>query len=260
MQIELRNFSYSYKEGFSLDSVSLSVGEGESIAIMGANGSGKTTLLKVLAGIIEPSSGSIEISKGSPISIDEYYRKLGYLTQSVEKQLFSSSLLKEIAYPLKRRGYKKRDIEQIARKVLDDTGLDYIPLERNPFTLSGGERRRAAIALSLSYEPEVLLFDEPTSGMDWKARKSFCYLLDNLRSKSIVIVTHDVDIALKMDRLVVMDGGRIIYDGPSSALLDKTECSSLGIEFSDSAFVLSKLEEKGLGEYSEILKEELYGK
>ena len=263
MRIKLDNFSYGYKEGFSLNSVSLEIKDGEKIAIMGSNGSGKTTLLNSLAGLYKPDEGKLLVDSKDILNTKNgaksYWKNLSYLIQFPERQIFASTLYDEIAYPMKARGFKKSDVDNAVVEILKKVGLESVAKDTNPFTLSGGQRRKLALASALAYSPALVLLDEPLSGLDGYSKKEIISLLEGLDSTAVVMVTHDVLSALKMERLIILDGGRIIYDGNSSVLLKKEECSKLGIELSDVAKINCYFDEIGKDCFKSFIEEIVYG-
>ena len=262
MHIKLDNFSYGYREDFSLKSISIEIKDGEKIAIMGRNGSGKTTLLNSIAGLIEPSNGHLFVDSKDILSSKngrrEYWKKLSYLIQFPERQIFASSLYDEISYPMKSRAFKKDEIDKAVDEVLLKVGLN-VSKDANPFTLSGGQRRKLAVASALAYKPEIVLLDEPLVGLDGVSKKGILSLLTSLENATVVMVTHDVLSALKMDRLIILDDGKVIYDGNSSVLLNKDKYSEFGIEISDIAYINSFLSESGKDCLKALMEEIVYG-
>lgn len=263
MHIKLDNFSYGYKESFTLDAISIEIKAGEKIAIMGKNGSGKTTLLNSIAGLLKPNSGHLFVNSEDILNtkngVKEYWRRISYLIQFPERQIFSSTLYDEIAYPLKVRGFKKNEVDKAVDEVLSRVGLREVSKNENPFILSGGQRRKLSIASALAYRPEVVLLDEPLAGLDGVSNKGIISLLDDLDSTAVVMVTHDVMSALKMERLIVLSDGKIIYDGNSSVLLDRNKCSEFGIKVSDIADIVSYLSEVGQDSLKAFVEEIVYG-
>lgn len=261
MQIELKNLCFGYKDEFCLKDISLQISQGESIAIMGLNGSGKTTLLNLLAGLIKPSFGEV-LSDGMSIhkdkkAIREYWAKIGYLLQLSERMVFSSTVKKEIEYSLKARNFKKDIRQDLISKAINLAGIDSKHMERHPMTLSGGELRKVEIASVLSYNPELILFDEPLAGLDLDSRMNFYRLLDEIKGKcSVVMVTHDASSALRMNRLIVLENGRIKYDGDSSIILNNNICCEIGIEINELTSINAILKARGV-DYEDSLREVL---
>ena len=263
MRVELSDVFYRCSDDFSLSSISMEIREGERIALMGDNGSGKTTLLNILSGLLIPSSGVITADSvnvhDNKRSLKEYHRRISYLIQFPERQIFSSTIYGEIAYPMKARGYGKREIEARCDEMLALLGLSAFNRSESPYILSGGQRRKLSLASQISYYPDLLLFDEPLSGLDGVSKRELLSSIDKLGNTIVVMSTHDVLSALRMDRLIVLDSGRIIYDGPSSVLLDMNKYCELGMKISDIAEIYAMLEERGIPERDAILKEVLYG-
>lgn len=261
MHISLENVGFSHSADFALKDISLEIRAGESIAIMGINGSGKTTLMNLIAGLIKPEEGKI-LSDGVDIhsgkkSIRAYWNKVGYLVQSSERMVFASNVYKEIEYPLRARGFSRKDAASFVSKAMDISGVCKDHGERHPVTLSGGELRKVMMAVSISYEPELLLLDEPLIGLDFDSRKGFYHALESFKDKStILMITHDALSALRMDRLLIIDGGRIIYDGTPYIVLDKDKYSKYGIINNEILDINELLKEKAV-EYKDALKEVL---
>ncbi|MEM4852111.1 MAG: energy-coupling factor transporter ATPase [Thermofilum sp.] len=223
---EARSVRFSYPGGTeALKGVSLKLRRGELVALMGPNGSGKTTLAKVFAGLLKPSSGEV-IVQGKPVSSYsrlELSSLVGYVYQNPQHQLFCQSVFEEVAFGLKLRGVKGRELERRVSEALSLFGLEELR-DEHPFFLSKGEKRRLALAGVYVLEPVLLIVDEPTTGQD---RRFSDQLLNALRGlaesgRSVLVITHSVEHALRFaDRLVVMSGGRVVADGaPAEVLAD----------------------------------------
>jgi len=226
--IEARNVYFSYPNGVeALNGVSLKIMPGEFLAIMGENGAGKTTFVKHFNGLLRPSKGDIFL-EGKNIagaSVASLARKVGLVFQYPDDQLFSESVEEEIAFALRNFGFDKTTIEKRTVWVLDFLGLTRYR-EASPFTLSGGERKRVALASVLAWDPEVLVLDEPTIGQDYAQKERLRNLLLELRArgKTLVIVTHDVEfVAECKPRVVLMARGQITADGPAERILTQPE-------------------------------------
>jgi cobalt/nickel transport system ATP-binding protein len=230
----LKDVSYSYLDKFpALDEVNLSIRQGEQIAVLGANGSGKSTLLKLLNGLIFPTSGMIkafgqilaeETLDGGNEEFAQYFRKkIGFLFQDPDVQLFCPTVFDEIAF-----GPLQLDIptEEVSKRVEDV--MEMLEIEdlkdRAPYTLSGGEKKKVAIASILSVNPDILLLDEPTSELDPRTQRWLVELLLELRNagKTIIIATHDLDVVKEIaNRIVVLDEGhKIAADGEAERILE----------------------------------------
>lgn len=224
--LKAENLRYVYEEGTAyekgaLDGVSLDIHEGEFLAIIGHTGSGKSTLIQHLNGLIKADSGSIyfngENIYDKEFSLPFLRKHVGLVFQYPEHQLFETTVFEDVCFGPKNLGLSKEEIENAARKALKQVGLDESYFEKSPFELSGGEKRRVAIAGVLAMNPDVLILDEPTAGLDPKGRDSILNKLKELqleRNIAIVLVSHSMeDVAKYADRLVVMNQGKKLFDG-----------------------------------------------
>ncbi len=218
--IEITGLSYSYEDGkLAIDDVNLKIFPGEKVALVGPNGAGKTTLLLHLNGILR-GSGMVRISDW--VLNDKNLRKIrarvGLVFQSPDDQLFSNSVYEDIAYGL---FYQGVEAETIRARVSDALNLVGMPGSetRSPFHLSLGEKKRVALATVLAMRPQVLALDEPTAGLDPRGRREIINLLKQL-DQTLLVATHDLSLANEIcPRMVVMDAGRIVYDGQTGAAL-----------------------------------------
>ena len=224
--LKAENLRYVYEECTAyekgaLDGVSLDIHEGEFLAIIGHTGSGKSTLIQHLNGLIKADSGSIyfngENIYDKEFSLPFLRKHVGLVFQYPEHQLFETTVFEDVCFGPKNLGLSKEEIENAARKALKQVGLDESYFEKSPFELSGGEKRRVAIAGVLAMNPDVLILDEPTAGLDPKGRDSILNKLKELqleRNIAIVLVSHSMeDVAKYADRLVVMNQGKKLFDG-----------------------------------------------
>jgi energy-coupling factor transport system ATP-binding protein len=226
--IEVIDVSYTYPNGIkALEGVNLKINRREFIAIMGENGAGKTTLVKHFVGLLKPTEGRVLIDgvDTSEATVASLARKVGLVFQNPDDQLFAESVEEEITFALRNFGYGE---EVIAKRV--DWALHLLDIERyrgsSPFTLSGGERKRVALASVLAWDPEVVVLDEPTIGQDYAQKERLRHFLMQLRSqgKTTIIVTHDVEfVAECQPRVILMAEGRIVADGPARRVLSDVE-------------------------------------
>ncbi|MGQ9679644.1 MAG: ABC transporter ATP-binding protein [Candidatus Bathyarchaeia archaeon] len=226
--IEASNVSYSYPNGMkAIKDVSLSISKGEFVAIMGENGAGKTTLVKHFNGLLRPQTGRLLIDgvDSATMSVAALARRVGLVFQNPDDQLFSENVEEEVRFALKNFGFSKEVIE---KRV--DWALNLLDIERyrksSPFILSGGERKRVALASVLAWDPDVLVLDEPTIGQDYAQKERLRHFLMQLRSqgKTTVIVTHDVEFVVDCKpRIILMSQGRIIADGPTEIVMTDFE-------------------------------------
>ena len=224
--IEIKNLTYTYSkktpfEKMALKNISFSVEEGEILGIIGQTGSGKSTLIQHLNGLIRMKNGEgIVLDKN--IKDKKVLKQLrfdvGMVFQYPEYQLFADTVALDVAFGPKNMKLEKDEIDRRVRRALDLVGLPYdIFAERSPFELSGGEKRRAAIAGVIAMEPKILVLDEPTAGLDPKGREDILDLIKKLKaevSPTIIIVSHNMDEIAKMsDHIIVLSDGYIVFDG-----------------------------------------------
>ncbi|MCX8162118.1 MAG: energy-coupling factor ABC transporter ATP-binding protein [Candidatus Bathyarchaeota archaeon] len=222
--IEVRRVYFTYPGGVeALRNINLAIGKGELVAIMGENGAGKTTLIKMFNGLLKPTKGCVVVDgvDTKETSVAELSRKVGIVFQNPEHQLFAETIEDEIAFALRNFGLPEGEIARRIDSILKFTGLEkYRGL--SPFTLSGGEKKRLALASILVFDPDYLVLDEPTIGQDPEQKDRLLdFLLEvNRRGKTIVMVTHDVEfVAECKPRVILMRRGEIIADGPAEKIL-----------------------------------------
>jgi len=222
--IMINHAEYTYPNGTTaLKELSLNIERGAFIGIMGSNGAGKSTLVKTINGLIRPQKGSIFINgdRNSSKSVAELSRKVGIVFQNPDHQLFSNSVREEVRFSLKSIMSDKDQIQERVEQVLNKFYLKQFE-ERSPLTLSGGQKKRLALASIVCRDPEILIFDEPTLGQDRKGVEFFINLLKEERgkNKTIIIITHNIEFAYEyIPRTVVMFDGRIVGDGPTHEIL-----------------------------------------
>ncbi len=204
----------------ALDDVTLNISKGEFVTILGRTGSGKSTLIQLTNGILKPTSGKVLIDGVSTTkndaSIFEIRKKVGIVFQYPEHQFFEENIYKEIAFGPKNFGFEGSKLNNTILKSLNMIGLSASVLSKSPFTLSGGEKRKVAIASVIACEPQYIILDEPTSGLDPASVKNFVKTLESLKKmgKTIIVVTHSVDFSLQnADRALIMSKGKITFDG-----------------------------------------------
>jgi cobalt/nickel transport system ATP-binding protein len=219
--VAARGVGFSYPDGrLALDGVDLEVGPGERVAVLGPNGAGKSTLVLHLNGILQPQRGEVFVG-GLPVvkrNLAEIRRRVGIVFQDPDDQLFMPTVHNDVAFGPAQAGLRDADLEGRVTGALTAVGM----VDRRdaaPHHLSFGQRRRVAIATVLATEPDVLVLDEPTANLDPAARRELTEVLASL-DVTLLVVTHDLPYALETcGRAVVLDGGRIVADGPTAALL-----------------------------------------
>ncbi len=215
---------FSYTPGrHVLQDISVEISPGEVVALMGENGAGKTTLVKHINGLLKPSQGTVFIDgvDTRTTSTAALARKVGFVFQNADHQLFADTLEGEVAFALRNLGFPNDEIDERVTRYLEKFDLTRYK-ERSPFLLSGGERKRLALASVLCVEPEVLILDEPTQAQDAIQKLKLAQLIDSFRgSGSIVfLVTHDVEFAVQVvDRLLLISQGRLLADGSPRQIL-----------------------------------------
>ena len=260
MSIEVKNLSHIYGEGtifeqYALKNVNLTIGDGEFIGLIGHTGSGKSTLIQHLNGLLRASSGDI-LYNGESIYREGYSMKelrshVGLVFQYPEHQLFEVDVFSDVCFGPKNLGLSQEEAEARAREALTLVGLDESFYKQSPFELSGGQKRRAAIAGVLAMKPEVLILDEPTAGLDPQGREDVLGLVAKLhreRGMTVVLVSHSMeDVARYVSRLVVMNHGEKVFDGtPKEVFRHYKELEAIGLAAPQITYVVHALKEQGI--------------
>ena len=258
--LQVQNLNYIYSAGTpfqhqALDNVSFSVERGEFIGIIGHTGSGKSTLMQQLNGLLKPTSGTILLD-GQDIWSDKKLTRqarfrVGLVFQYPEYQLFEETVYKDIAFGPKNMGLKEDEIDRRVREAAAIVGLTEAQLEVSPFDLSGGQKRRVAIAGVIAMEPEVLILDEPTAGLDPAGRAGILKNIEDYRhthNATIMMVSHSMDdVARLTDRLLVMNGSRLAFDGtPAEVFAHAEELVEMGLNIPQVTRVFMELKKMGL--------------
>ena len=267
MQIRVENLSKIYSPGLpyetkALEDISLTVSSGEFAALIGHTGSGKTTLVQHIAGLIEPSSGRVvAVSEdGTETVISQkgkdaaaVRRRVGIVFQYPEYQLFEETVLKDVCFGPKNQGLSEEEQLERAKEALELVGLDADEKgNASPFDLSGGQKRRVAIAGVLAMRPEVLILDEPTAGLDPKGHDDILEMIRRIRhdkNMTIILVSHNMDdVAEYSDRVFVMNRGRLMLSGTPREVycFHEQELKDVGLDLPAGPAFLWKLKEKGL--------------
>ena len=260
MSIKLENVTYTYSPGTSyeihaLKDINLEIPDGQFIGIIGHTGSGKSTLIQHLNALIRPTSGTITYN-GENIWAEKYDRKklrseVGLVFQYPEHQLFENDVLSDVCFGPMNQGLTREEAEEEAKKALHQVGFKEKNFKKSPFELSGGQKKRVAIAGVLAMNPKILILDEPTAGLDPKGRDDILdqiSALHQVRGITIILVSHSrEDVAKYVDRLIVMNHGETAYDGtPKEVFRHYRELEAMGLAAPQITYIMNTLREKGM--------------
>lgn len=261
MSIEVKNLIHIYNEGLphesvALDDMSFEIPDGIICGIIGHTGSGKSTLVQHLNGLLRPKSGHIIID-GTDITekgvlMRDIRRRVGLVFQYPEYQLFEETVRKDVSFGPKNLGLSEDEIEDRVREAIELVGLPYDEIkDKSPFDLSGGQKRRVAIAGVVAMKPEVLILDEPTAGLDPEAHKDIITMMNNIHEhegNTTIMVSHNMeDVATNCDMVLVVDRGRIVLSGTPREVFENGEMlKELGLGVPPAADVLMALKKNGL--------------
>ncbi|MGB9740807.1 MAG: energy-coupling factor ABC transporter ATP-binding protein [Candidatus Bathyarchaeia archaeon] len=226
--IEVEDVYFTYPNGVeALKGISLTIKNGEFVAIMGQNGAGKTTLVKHFNGLLKPTKGKVHVDgvDTTKVSVATLARNVGFVFQNPDHQLFSETVEEEIAFALRNFGFKESIIKRRVTWALNLLGLTQYR-KTSPFILSGGERKRVALASVLAWNPKILILDEPTIGQDYQQKEKLRQFILQMKTqqKTVVIVTHDVEFVAECSpRVILMREGKIVADGPAKEVLTNQE-------------------------------------
>ncbi len=259
MTIRLENVNYVYGEGtayeiHALKNINLKIENGEFIGLIGHTGSGKSTLIQHLNGLIKATSGTIyyddENIYREGYSLKELRGKVGLVFQYPEHQLFETDVFTDVCFGPKNLFMPKEEIEERAKEALTAVGLGEEFYKKSPFELSGGQKRRVAIAGVLAMNPKVLILDEPTAGLDPKGRDEILGEIDRLHKEkkmTIILVSHSMeDVAQYVDRIIVMNKGCVNFDGiPQQVFKQYKELEKIGLAAPQVTYIMQALSERG---------------
>ena len=260
MPIKIENLTYIYMKDTvfqqkALDDISIDINDGEFIGLIGHTGSGKSTLIQHLNGLLKPTSGRILLDdidiNSKEVSLRSVRQKVGLVFQYPEHQLFEETVYKDIAFGPKNLGLDDRQIEKRVKSSLELVGLDYEELKDiSPFDLSGGQKRRIAIAGVIAMKPKILILDEPTAGLDPKGRDEILNHIKVLQKKekiTVILVSHSMeDIAKLVERIIVMSKGKIIYtDTPDHVFKEIKMLEDVGLGVPQVSYLMRELRGKG---------------
>lgn len=260
MAIILDHVNYIYDKGTAMAStaltdVNLVIPDGQFIGLIGHTGSGKSTLVQHLNGLLKPTSGNIYYN-GEDIHDDDYDRKMlrskvGLVFQYPEHQLFETDVFSDVSFGPKNLGLDKLEVDLRAYNALKQVGLEEEYFYQSPFDLSGGQKRRAAIAGVLAMKPEVLILDEPTAGLDPRGRDEILNQITVLRAETeitVILVSHSMEeIAKYVERIIVMNEGHIVYDdNPVNVFKNYQELEKIGLGAPQMTYIMHGLRQRGL--------------
>lgn len=260
MSIELKNVTYTYSPGtayeiHALKDINLTIPDGQFIGVIGHTGSGKSTLIQHLNALIQPTSGTV-IYNGEDVWAEKYNRRelrsqVGLVFQYPEHQLFESDVLSDVCYGPMNQGKSREEAEEEAKKALLQVGFKEKNFKKSPFDLSGGQKKRVAIAGVLAMNPKILILDEPTAGLDPKGRDEILDQIAELhkvRGITIILVSHSMeDVAKYVERLIVVNHGKIAFDDtPKKVFTHYKELEAMGLAAPQITYIMHALKEKGL--------------
>lgn len=274
MGIDFQNVDFKYTKKAStkqLDNVTIHINaKDEFVMILGHTGSGKSTLVQHMNGLLFSTAGKVtvfqqQVIKNKKVKLKPIRSHVGLVFQFPEYQIFESTVLKDVMFGPKNFGRNKEEAEKLAINACHLVGLTDEFLEKSPFNLSGGQMRRVAIAGALACDPDILILDEPTVGLDPKGKDELMNLLVKIQKnthKTIIMITHDMNIVARYaKRIVVMNHGKLVYDGDKNNLFENDEYVRLfNLDLPNISIIAKGLLEKGLIEYNRLplTKEELY--
>jgi energy-coupling factor transport system ATP-binding protein len=267
MSIKIENLNHIYMKGTpfekkALNDISFEIAEGEFVALIGHTGSGKSTLIQHINGLLKPDGGKIFIDgeeiTARKMNLSHIRKKVGLVFQYAEYQLFEETIEKDIAFGPRNLGLSDDEINVRVRKTMEIVGLDYETYkDKSPFDLSGGQKRRVAIAGVVAMEPKVLILDEPTAGLDPKGRDAILFQIKELHRRlgiTVILVSHSMeDVAKVADRIIVMDDGKNILDGKPGVVFREAETlERVGLAVPQVTYLVKRLNEAGFSISEEV--------
>ncbi|MGG7059442.1 energy-coupling factor transporter ATPase [Clostridium nigeriense] len=267
MSIKIENLVHVYMpkspfEKVALNNVNIEINEGEFVALIGHTGSGKSTLIQHMNGLLKPTSGRIivdgqDITKDG-VKLSDIRKKVGLVFQYPEYQLFEETIEKDIEYGPRNLGLEQEEITRRVKKAMKMVGLDYeIYRNKSPFDLSGGQKRRVAIAGVIAMEPKVLILDEPTAGLDPKGRDDILDQIKNLHDEykmTIILVSHSMeDVGKLAERIIVMNNGEVALEGTPARVFKEIETlERIGLAVPQVTYLMRALRQKGFNVSDEV--------
>ncbi len=257
--IKIEHLNYVYQQGMpyemqALKDINIEIPDGDFTAIIGHTGSGKSTLIQHLNGLIKPTSGKIFVNgvdiTDSKTSMKDIRQKVGLVFQYPENQLFEETVYKDIAFGPKNMGLSDTEIDERVKEAISAVNLSEDILEKSPFELSGGQKRRVAIAGVISMHPEILILDEPTAGLDPKGRDRLLDLLTNLHENTnmtVILVSHSMeDVARVAKNIIVMNNGSVYMHAPVAKVFEKgAELEEIGLSVPQITKLINRLIKMG---------------
>ena len=272
MSIKLSNIYHTYSKGtpferLALQNVSLEIAKGEIVAIIGHTGSGKSTLVQHLNGLLKPDKGTAAIDdidiSSKDVQAKNARQQVGMVFQYPEHQIFAETVFEDIAFGPRNKGFNEEEVAKAVREAMAFVGLDYDTFaQRSPFQMSGGQMRRVAIAGVVAMNPDYLVLDEPSAGLDPRSRNAvFREIMDLHKSRgiAIVLVTHSMEEAVKYaNRLLVVNAGKVLFDGEPAAIFKEhgAELVQVGVDVPQVYKLADLLRQKGLA-MPEGIKDEM---
>ncbi len=259
MSIKIEDVSFVYNKGTNIENtvlknINLEIKDGEFIGLIGHTGSGKSTLIQMLNALIKPTSGKITIDdleiKKDKKTLSEIRKKVGLVFQYPEHQLFELNVYKDVAFGPKNIGMSEEEIDISVKKSLELVGLDETFYNKPPFNLSGGQKRKVAIASVLAMNPKVLILDEPTAGLDPKASKDILNKIKEMHEMldiTIILVSHSMEMVAKLcDKILVLNKGEKVYfDTPKEVFKNSKNLEKIGLKVPQTTILMNALVEKG---------------
>ncbi|SCK01590.1 Energy-coupling factor transporter ATP-binding protein EcfA2 [uncultured Eubacterium sp.] len=278
MSIQVRNLSHIYSKGMpdeqlALSNINFDIYDGEIVGVIGHTGSGKSTLLQHLNGLLKPNSGTIVIGNtditAPGVAMKEIRRRVGLVFQYPEYQLFEETVAQDVAFGPKNLGLTEAEVADRVEEALELVGLDYEDIkERSPFDLSGGQKRRVAIAGVIAMKPHVLILDEPTAGLDPGAHQDILAMIEEVheaQNNIIIFVSHNMaDVASLSDKVMVLDNGKLVTVGtPQEVFSQKERLEAIGLNVPPVTDLMHQIKSGGAAVNENVLtikeaEEELY--
>ncbi|KRQ87267.1 Energy-coupling factor transporter ATP-binding protein EcfA2 [Caloramator mitchellensis] len=268
MPVKIENLSYVYMPNTpfqkkALENISINIADGEFIGLIGHTGSGKSTLIQQINGLLKPTEGKVYIDEicltDKNVELKKIRHKVGIVFQYPEHQLFEETIYKDIAFGPTNLGLNPEQVEDRVKRAMKFVGIDYERYkDKSPFEMSGGQKRRVAIAGVLAMEPRVLILDEPTAGLDPRGRNEILNQIKNMHKEykmTIIMVSHSMEeVAQLADRLIVLDKGRVVLEGAPREVFSKIDVlEKIGLAAPQVTYLARNLRSKGFDIKEDIM-------